>query len=183
MSQKVILPILILLCLVIIAFSVYHLTSKNSEYFAFNTVIPRVKGVSINDSMKNVLASGLESGMVNQNVLNLMKHVVPSQQTSQSEWDIQKRAIQNTLELSPTLEDARYQVASAVSNYIPAEGIPKRSSGLWVQKNTLDNLQQPGLIINPEPTTGGTGGTGGTGDIPSSLVGTPNTGKLECACK
>lgn len=176
---------IISICICIALFAIIELImmlKKSNESWAFSADVARVNGVSINNSMTNVLKSGLESGMVIPQVQQLLS--LTNNDTNvvgKTGFEIEDAAIKNTLELSPTLSDFRYQVAAANTHYIPPTGLP--NVALWYQRNTLQNLFQPGLVP-ALPSSSST--TSSTSSSTSTLnpTPTPSDGKpLGCACK
>ena len=112
------------------------------ENFSWAEYTPRVKGVTIPNRNAVMLQSALDAGMLTPDAI---QEILPSQPTShEDQYKEQVATVENTLELDQTLQDERVKVAAAVSNYIPPEGA-NTLPGLWTQRNTVDNLFQPGL--------------------------------------
>ena len=136
-------PSTILSCVcigVILGISLALMRSKESFSWAPNA--PSVKGVSISNRNVVMLQSALDSGMLTpQSIEELM----PTLGTNVGEkaYNNEVSTIHNSLEMQQTIEDERMKVAAATSSFIPKEGLPPH--GLWNQRNTLENLSQPGL--------------------------------------
>ena len=142
--------VLIFCCVCIIACMVSqspseHYASETSSYeitnqALMNPQVPHVLGVPIVDKMQLVVDSGKMSGMMPQG----MELMSPSNaMKGHDAYGIGKEIIANTLELDTTTNLLRHHLASAMTSYVPPEGVD--IDALWYQRNTLQNLKQPGL--------------------------------------
>jgi hypothetical protein len=115
---------------------------NKQELFSWAPYTPRVKGVTIPNRNIVMLQSALDSGMLTPQTLD---EIMPSfgKEVGEKAYEEEVKTIYNSLEMQQTLEDERMKVAAATASYIPEKGLPPH--GLWNQRNTLDNLSQPGL--------------------------------------
>ncbi len=141
--------ILMIACFVIAIYCLFEIHNANEEY-SYVRFVPRVKEVTIANTNSNVLSSNLESGMLTNETLKQMQDFSTLDKTQtdvyakgEDGYKASQDLLKGSLELQSTQEDSRLQVAAAISGYIPPNGI--ENSGLWNQRNTLDNLFQPGL--------------------------------------
>ena len=115
---------------------------RKSESFSWAPYTPRVKGVTITNNNTVAIQSGLDSGMLTPDAISQMMPDM-SGGLGKDGYDKDIKTIQNSLELQSTQEDERMQLAAAMAGYVPPEGNTHRA--LWTQRNTVDNLFQPGL--------------------------------------
>ena len=103
--------------------------------------VPRVGGVSFPDSNAMLFYSMINGGMMSNDVLD---KIAPKREDGTTIYEKQTDVINSSLELDKSQELQRYHLAAALSQYIPPEGVPT-STGLWYQRNYIQNLDQPGL--------------------------------------
>ena len=117
---------------------------KDDSYINLITQpVPRVGGVSFPDNNAMLFYSMMNGGMMTPGVLD---KIAPKRENPQAAYTSQVGDIENSLELEKTQELQRYHLASANANYIPPNGVPT-NTGLWYQRNYLQNLDQPGLKV------------------------------------
>ena len=113
-------------------------TSQDIELMAEYT--PIIYGVPIVNKTKMVMDSGVLSGIIPYSN-NLIGQTLDMK--GEKAYGIGNNIIANTLELDTTQNLLRHHLNSAMTSYIPADGID--AEGLWYQRTTLDKLNQPGL--------------------------------------
>ena len=111
---------------------------------SIQAVNPTVKGVTIHNSNDVYKLSSLNAGMLTPGVARQLFPEAKCQ--GKTAFDKNMSIIRNSLELSPTQEQERMQLAAAQTNYIPPGGIPPNH--LWYSRTTIDRLNQPGLNSN-----------------------------------
>jgi len=91
--------------------------------------------------------SAFQSGMLSPSQLaELNPH---SSMRGEQGFDHEVAIVDDSLEMTPTLQQQRYQLSAALASYQPQDGLPPNK--LWYSKKNLDGLEQPGLhpqIIN-----------------------------------
>lgn len=111
---------------------------------SIQTVNPTVKGVTIHNSNDVYKLSSLNAGMLTPGIA---RQLFPEEKCrGPKAFNKDLSIIRNSLELSPTQEQERMQLAAAQTNYIPPGGIPPNQ--LWYSRTTIDRLNQPGLNSN-----------------------------------
>jgi hypothetical protein len=137
-----------LLSLCILAVMIVLYTSSGESYVFLDTLYStttQVNGVPFRDQRKIMLSSALQSGMITPDAI--MTYLpAPTNQGQQAYYD-DASITNNTLELSPTFQQQRLKLASANTNFIPPKGI--QDPVLWIQRTTLDKLDQPGFTAQP----------------------------------
>ena len=118
------------------------ITLYQKERYSWSPYAPKVKGVTITNGKSVMLQGALDSGMLTPDAIQQM---MPDLGKTQNEdvYNDELKTINDSLEMQSGQVDQRMQVAAAISNFIPPEG--NTSKALWVQRNTIDNLSQPGL--------------------------------------
>jgi hypothetical protein len=145
--------VLVLSLLIVVVIAALLMMMKHSERFsplltptfmaAYN---PVVHGVSFANNNEVFKKSAVAAGMFDEN--QLQKLMPPVTTEGESGYEANKQVVQDSLELYPTQEFSRLQLSAALANYIPEEGI--NNLGLFMQRNYLQNLQQPGLSAQVE---------------------------------
>ena len=121
-----------------------HSVADDLKYFdkaAFLGSVPRVQGVPIIDRIANIKRSLAGAGMVDEATSDRL--VPPKQNVGASAFKCEEGIITDTLEMEQTQQLMRTQLAAANTGYVPPEGVSP--NGWWTQRNTLNNLEQPGL--------------------------------------
>ena len=109
---------------------------------------PKVQGVSLPNRTNIFKISALNAGMLDASTMNTFFPANPCKGVNAYETD--QAVVQNTLELSPTLESQRLSLANALAG----TNIETPANRLWIQRNFVDNLNQPGLSPNMIQPTG-----------------------------
>ena len=140
------------LALLLVALLLAYKCANNLHegYQAMTEYNPTIMGVPIQNKRSIFKKSAAESGMFLPGMslqLGLEKDVKLSGQTA---YEANIATIADSLELEQTQDTLRHHLAATMTNYVPPEGIPV-NQGLWVERNYLKNLHQPGL--QPYPTT------------------------------
>lgn len=107
---------------------------------------PTVNGVSIVDRTRIFKQAALNGGILPIDAADQL--LPPPIFKGERAWKADVGVIQNTLELSPTQEFQRAQLASAQTGYIPEDGALDNLH-LWNSRTTIDKLQQPGFSVIP----------------------------------
>jgi hypothetical protein len=116
---------------------------QNSFQNAYN---PQIMGVPIRDKNSLFIKSAKQSGMLGGDT-NLDVGGFAQKGPLAYHQDIS--ILQDSLELQTTQDYLRHHLATTMSSYMPPEGIDS-NSGLWYQRNYLENLAQPGLSPLPK---------------------------------
>ena len=119
-----------------------------ANVYAFMTpYIPQISDVHITNKKDVFKKSAFQSGMLSPSQLaELNPH---SSMRGEQGFDHEVAIVDDSLEMTPTLQQQRYQLSAALASYQPQDGLPPNK--LWYSKKNLDGLEQPGLhpqIIN-----------------------------------
>ena len=142
------------LCLVvtlcIVSLMVYmYFKSRQEHYIVLGAKTIHVQGVPLIDQKANMLHAAVESGMITREQIYTYLPVPINQ--GEDAYFADAAITNNTLELSPTLQSARLQLAAANTNFIPADGATPPA--LWNKRTTVDVLGgpegQPGFSAQP----------------------------------
>jgi hypothetical protein len=106
---------------------------------------PKVQGVTIVDSTRIFKQAALNAGLLPIEAADQL--LPPPLFKGQAAFQANVGVIQNTLELSPTQEYQRAELASAQTGYTPPQGLDNLH--LWNSRTTIDRLQQPGFSVVP----------------------------------
>jgi hypothetical protein len=119
----------------------------NSPQNAFaNAYNPQIMGVPIRDKNSLFVKSARQSGMLEGDT---SLDIGGFAQKGPLAYHQDLAVLQDSLELQTTQDYLRHHLATTMSSYMPPEGVDN-NSGLWYQRNYLENLTQPGLSALPK---------------------------------
>ena len=137
-----------ILTLCILALLALLYTCPGESYALLETIgtkVTHVGGVPFHDQKSIMLNSALASGMMTPEAI--MTYLPRPVNKGRQAYFEDAAITDNTLELSSTFQQQRLALASANTNYIPAEGM--QNSKLWIQRAFVDQLNQPGFTAQP----------------------------------
>lgn len=121
--------------------------TDKKEQFMFkpemNLFNPTILGVPIQDKKRLFSIAAAQGGLIPIQAQRALAGNIDSMK-GKTAYEDDLKVIANTAEMNQTQDSVRRHLAAAMTNYIPADGLPN-NSGLWYQRNFMSNLQQPGF--------------------------------------